>query len=58
MLTNPQTDTSNDSDLLSSISESNSWQIPPSLAKCMESRIFREFLAKIKEKKDEKAIRL
>ena len=38
------------------LSESDFWHIRPSLAKCMQSRTFREFLAyfKIKEKEDEK----
>ena len=60
MLTNPQNDTPrkiNDSDLLSSIiSKSEFWHIPPSLAKFMQRRLFREFLGyfKVKEKEDKK----
>ena len=60
MPTNPQNDTPkkiNDSDLLSSIiSKSEFWHIPPSLAKFMQRRLFREFLGyfKMKEKEDKK----
>ena len=38
------------------LGEGDFWHIPPSLAKCMQSQIFREFLAyfKIKEMEDEK----